>query len=307
MITEESGHLIPGRNQVRPIAAGDVDGGLQHVPERRPGLLQGDPQIAQRLAHLRPDVGRRDDLPLLIEWAGARGEDQVRLVGPGGVGIGGTGEQPGTADELHGHATGVCHAAARRSRHLVPGPWDLLGSLSPLAAATWLQLAAGHGERDGITRPRRPTWPGRRAAKTVDELLAQARATLPDRPSPAEALQAQASGALLIDIREDDQRREDGLIPGAIVLPRNSLEWRCDPASEWRHPAITRRDLRIILICNQGYQSSLAAATLQQFGLIHATDLDGGFTAWAAAGLPVIAPAAAGHHPPGARPPGGQL
>jgi rhodanese-related sulfurtransferase len=133
----------------------------------------------------------------------------------------------------------------------------------------------------------------RRAAKTVDELLAQARATLPDRPSPAEALHAQASGALLIDIREDDQRRRDGLIPGAIVLPRNSLEWRCDPASAWRHPAITRRDLRIILICNQGYQSSLAAATLQQLGLIHATDLDGGFTAWAA-GLPVIGPATAG-------------
>jgi rhodanese-related sulfurtransferase len=82
--------------------------------------------------------------------------------------------------------------------------------------------------------------------------------------------------------------------PGAIVLPRNSLEWRCDPACEWRHPAITRRDLRIILICDQGYQSTMAAATLQQLGLIHATDLDGGFTAWAAAGLPVIAPQACG-------------
>ncbi len=128
---------------------------------------------------------------------------------------------------------------------------------------------------------------------TVDELLARARATLPHRPSPAEALRAQARGALLVDIREDDQRR-DGLIPGAIVLPRNSLEWRCDPASEWRHPAITRRDLHIILFCNQGYQSSLAAATLRQLGLIHATDLDGGFTAWVEAGLPVVAPAAAG-------------
>src|SRR5215469_3223553 len=146
----------------------------------------------------------------------------------------------------------------------------------------------------------------RRAAKTIDELLAHARATLPDRPSPAEALHAQAGGALLIDIRDDEQRREDGLIPGAIVLPRNSLEWRCDPASEWRHPAITRRDLYIILICNQGYQSTLAAATLQQLGLIHATDLDGGFTAWAAAGLPVIAPTA-GHHPPGDRHPEGRL
>jgi rhodanese-related sulfurtransferase len=142
----------------------------------------------------------------------------------------------------------------------------------------------------------------RRAAKTIDELLARARAALPGRPSPAEALRAQAGGALLIDIRGDDQRREDGLIPGAIVLPRNSLEWRCDPASAWRHPAITRRDLRIILICDQGYQSTLAAATLQQLGLINATDLDGGFTAWAAAGLPVIAPAPAGDDPPGPHP-----
>jgi hypothetical protein len=75
-----------------------------------------------------------------------------------------------------------------------------------------------------------------RVTKTVDELLAQARATLPDRPSAAEAARAEASGALLIDIRGDDQRREDGLIPGAIVLSRNCLEWRCDPASEWRHP-----------------------------------------------------------------------
>ena len=130
-----------------------------------------------------------------------------------------------------------------------------------------------------------------------DETSQQARATLPDRPSPGETLHAQASGALLIDIREDDQRREDGLIPGALVLPRNSLEWRCYPASEWRHPAITGQDLHIILICNQGYQSSLAAATLQQLGLIHATDLDGGFTAWAAAGLPVIAPATASQPP----------
>jgi rhodanese-related sulfurtransferase len=137
---------------------------------------------------------------------------------------------------------------------------------------------------------------------TVDELLAQARAMLPHRPSPAEALHAQARGALLVDIRGDDQRRH-GLIPGAIVVPRNSLEWRCDPASQWRHSAITRRDLRIILICDQGYQSSLAAATLKQLGLIHATDLDGGFTAWTAAGLPVTAPPAVGQEPCGNRQP----
>ena len=82
------------------------------------------------------------------------------------------------------------------------------------------------------------------------------------------------------------------------MLPRNCLEWRCDPTSKWRHRAITRRDLRIILICDQGYQSSLAAANLQQLGLRYATDLDGGFTAWAAAGLPVIAlPPAGKTHP----------
>ena len=139
---------------------------------------------------------------------------------------------------------------------------------------------------------------------TVDDLLAQARAMLPHRPAPAEERYAQARGALLVDIRGDDQRR-DGLIPGAIVVARNSLEWRCGPASEWRHPAITRPDLHIILICQQGYQSSLAAATLQQLSLIHATDLDGGFTAWAAAGLPVIAPPAAGQDPSGTRHPDG--
>src|ERR1700751_4846040 len=139
---------------------------------------------------------------------------------------------------------------------------------------------------------------GRDTPMTIDALLAQARAMLPHRPSPAEALHAQARGALLLDIRGDSQRR-DGLIPGAIVVPRNSLEWRCDPASGWRHPAIIRRDLHIILICHQGYQSSLAAATLQQFGLIHATDLDGGFTAWVAAGLPVIASPATSPEPAG--------
>jgi len=129
--------------------------------------------------------------------------------------------------------------------------------------------------------------PGRRTAKTAGQLLREARALLPHRPSPAEAHAAQARGALFIDIRGDDQRRAGGLIPGALVLPRNALEWRCDPAGRWRHPAMTGRDQRLILICQEGFQSSLAAATLQRLGLVHATDLDGGFAAWAAAGLPV--------------------
>jgi len=130
--------------------------------------------------------------------------------------------------------------------------------------------------------------PAGRAVYTVDELVIEARSSLPPRPSPAEALAAQATGALLIDIRGDDQRRTCGLIPGALVLPRNSLEWRCDPASQWRDPAITSHGLHLILVCQQGYQSSLAAATLQRLGLVNATDMDGGFEAWTAAGLPVI-------------------
>ena len=129
--------------------------------------------------------------------------------------------------------------------------------------------------------------PGRRTAKTAGQLLREARAALPRRPSPAEAHAAQAQGALLIDIRGDDQRRAGGLIPGALVLPRNALEWRCDPTGRWRHPAITGREQRLILICQEGFQSSLAAAALQQLGLANATDLHGGFAGWAAAGLPV--------------------
>ena len=85
-----------------------------------------------------------------------------------------------------------------------------------------------------------------------------------------------------------DDRRAGGLIPGAVILPRNSLEWRCDPLSHWRHPAITSWDQQIILVCQEGFQSSLAAAVLHQLGLVNATDLDGGFAAWTAAGLPVV-------------------
>ena len=89
--------------------------------------------------------------------------------------------------------------------------------------------------------------PDGRTAYKVDELLIQARSALPRRPSPAEALAARATGALLIDIRGDDQRRTCGLIPGALLLPRNALEWRCDPTSQWRHPAVNGWNQHLIL------------------------------------------------------------
>lgn len=120
--------------------------------------------------------------------------------------------------------------------------------------------------------------------RTIDELLTQARATL-QRLSPAEAAAAQRNGAVLIDIRPEIDRRTEGLLPGAVVVDRNVLEWRLDPRSDARLP-IADYDLHAIVVCNEGYASSLAAAALQQLGLHRATDLDGGFRAWRAAGLP---------------------
>jgi rhodanese-related sulfurtransferase len=123
---------------------------------------------------------------------------------------------------------------------------------------------------------------------TVHELLAAARARL-QRLEPAEAHAAQAAGdAILVDVRSEAQRRADGAIPGAIWHPRNVLEWRVDPASEAADPALSGDfDARIVVVCHEGYQSSLAAATLQDLGFVRATDLAGGFLAWRAAGLPV--------------------
>jgi rhodanese-related sulfurtransferase len=124
---------------------------------------------------------------------------------------------------------------------------------------------------------------------TIDELLADARRRL-NRLEAAEALRAMRSGAALIDIRSDSQIARDGTIAGALVIPRNVLEWRLDPASRHRHPHAPQLDEQVILLCDEGCQSSLAAATLQQLGFAHATDVEGGFQAWRAAALPVEQP-----------------
>jgi rhodanese-related sulfurtransferase len=120
---------------------------------------------------------------------------------------------------------------------------------------------------------------------SVEELLSTARREL-TRVSPQEAHEAMLDGAKLIDIRSDGQRVSDGLIPGAAVVPRNVLEWRLDPRCEHRDPELARPNQRLILICHEGYQSSLAAATVRRFG-VDATDVVGGFKAWRDAGLPV--------------------
>ena len=130
-------------------------------------------------------------------------------------------------------------------------------------------------------------------AVAVDDLLALARSRL-ERLDPAQARLAMAAGALLVDIRSEFQRERDGVVPGAVFIPRNVLEWRCDPASDWRDERVCDPALHLILMCDEGYQSSLAAATLQDLGLQRATDLVGGFQAWRAAGLPVTAATPAG-------------
>jgi rhodanese-related sulfurtransferase len=119
----------------------------------------------------------------------------------------------------------------------------------------------------------------------VDALLKEARAGM-RRLDPHETRAAQEAGALLIDTRTDRQRAAQGDLPGAIVIDRTVLEWRLDPASDSRIPEATGYDRMIVVVCRQGYSSSLAAASLRALGLHRATDLAGGVEAWLAAGLP---------------------
>jgi rhodanese-related sulfurtransferase len=120
---------------------------------------------------------------------------------------------------------------------------------------------------------------------SVIDLLATARSGLV-RLEPRAALAAWQSGGLLVDIRPAHQRAEEGEVPGALVVERNVLEWRFDPASHARLPQASY-DLHVIVLCSEGYTSSLAAHALQQLGVQRATDVAGGFQAWQRAGLPV--------------------
>jgi rhodanese-related sulfurtransferase len=124
-------------------------------------------------------------------------------------------------------------------------------------------------------------------SRTIDEVLADARSRI-RRLEPQEAAAASRQGAVLVDIRPAAQRAAEGEIPGALIVERNVLEWRFDPACAARLP-IARYDLQVIVVCSEGYTSSLAAAALQDLGLTRATDLAGGFQAWAASRLPVRA------------------
>jgi len=127
-------------------------------------------------------------------------------------------------------------------------------------------------------------------SRTIDQVLDDARVRLA-RLNPQQAQRAVAAGAVLVDIRPAAQRAAEGEIPGALIVERNVLEWRFDPASAARLPQASY-DAHVIVVCSAGFTSSLAAAALQDLGVLRATDLAGGFQAWQAAGLPVVS---AGH------------
>ena len=119
--------------------------------------------------------------------------------------------------------------------------------------------------------------------KTIDLILLNARGTIL-RYLPKEAA---AAHAVLIDLRSHDERAATGIIPGSVHVPRSVLEWRADPDSGWSNPRIADRQLPLILVCAQGYSSTLAAESLVKLGFEHVGDLEGGFEAWQAEGLPV--------------------
>lgn len=122
--------------------------------------------------------------------------------------------------------------------------------------------------------------------RNINDVLAAAQSRL-RRVTPQQAADLERDGWTLVDVRANDLRRHDGRIPGAVHAPLNVLEWRVDPASGSQEPALAGKEDRLILFCHEGYSSSLAAVRLQELGFANTTDVIGGFTAWAKAGLPV--------------------
>ena len=156
------------------------------------------------------------------------------------------------------------------------------------------ERAPAQGETlDQESRVQRRMPVDRTGALSIEQVLSAVRARL-RRLSPDEAYEAVAkTEAILVDIRPESQRAIEGSIAGALVVERNVLEWRFDPASSTRLPVATDHDLQVIVFCSEGYTSSLAAAALQDLGLWRATDVVGGFHAWRATGLPIVPPGTA--------------
>jgi MFS family permease len=147
------------------------------------------------------------------------------------------------------------------------------------ASGAWV-LFTRWAERDRLAEHRA-------TRRNVDELLATARRRIEPRRTPVQAFEASREGALIIDLRSSDDRRERGVVPGSIHIPRSVVEWRVDPDCEFRNPAACDLEREVILMCSDGFSSSFAALSLRELGFRRATDLIGGFSAWRAEGLPV--------------------
>jgi rhodanese-related sulfurtransferase len=141
--------------------------------------------------------------------------------------------------------------------------------------------------------------------RTLEAFLEEARSRI-ERLAPAAAWDAVAAGAILVDIRSDGARERDGVVPGSLHVPRTVFEWRLAPDSAWRSPHAPALDDRVVVLCDHGHSSSLAAATLVELGFERAGDVVGGFEAWLEAGLPTVpAPARGEDVLPGMSPPEG--
>jgi MFS family permease len=163
------------------------------------------------------------------------------------------------------------------------------------AIATVAGLTGVSGLAVGFTRG----FPMRRRRRTAATILQRARSRIGHRLTPEEAAAAAARGALLVDIRPEDERRREGVVPGSLHIPRNVLEWRFDPTSGFANPHVGTPEREVVVFCREGFSSSLAAATLRELGWTRATDLAGGFAAWREAGLPVQKASEPETDPPG--------
>jgi rhodanese-related sulfurtransferase len=172
------------------------------------------------------------------------------------------------------------------------------GTSTPAAGGPACALAPA----SAVARTATITHTRRILRRTVDDLLADARARI-RRYEPAEARAAVRNGALIVDLRSADERRRDGVVPGSLHVTRRVLEWRADPASAWHNPRLGGLERELILLCAHGYSSSLAAATLVELGFERAGDVVGGFEAWRAEGVPVVAAPLQHDGLPGSGPP----
>ena len=165
----------------------------------------------------------------------------------------------------------------------------LAGAVADTLGAGWAiaivaALTAGSGVWIAATRWTSRPRPLRR---TAADLVADARRLIGPRFEPEEARMAMSRDALLVDLRSQEERRREGVVPGSIHIPRSVVEWRVDPDSDYSNPYLGGLERELILFCADGYSSSLAAASLRELGCGKATDIVGGFAAWKAGGLPV--------------------